>query len=138
VESTTHARAGSVRCSGAWRTRSARRRPPDASSSAALSESSACPFVRRAPERCPIYRPTAAYGHFGRSEKPGFFTWEKTDRAAELKDRLFGGKVSSKAAKSEAPKAKASKAEPKADAKNGAKADAKKGAKKAKETRAEA
>jgi S-adenosylmethionine synthetase len=86
----------------------------------------------------PIYRPTAAYGHFGRSEKPGFFTWEKTDRAAELKDRLFGGKVSSKAAKSEAPKAKASKAEPKADAKNGAKADAKKGAKKAKESRAEA
>jgi S-adenosylmethionine synthetase len=86
----------------------------------------------------PIYRPTAAYGHFGRTEKPGFFTWEKTDRAAELKDRLFGGKVSSKAAKSEAPKAKASKAEPKADAKNGAKADAKKGAKKAKESRAEA
>ena len=86
----------------------------------------------------PIYRPTAAYGHFGRSEKPGFFTWEKTDRAAELKDRLFGGKVSSKAAKSEAPKAKASKAEPKAEAKNGAKADAKKGAKKAKESRAEA
>jgi S-adenosylmethionine synthetase len=86
----------------------------------------------------PIYRPTAAYGHFGRTEKPGFFTWEKTDRAAELKDRLFGGKVSSKAAKSEAPKAKASKAEPKAEAKNGAKADAKKGAKKAKESRAEA
>jgi S-adenosylmethionine synthetase len=82
----------------------------------------------------PIYRPTAAYGHFGRSEKPGFFTWEKTDRAAELKDRLFGGKVSSKAAKSEAPKAKAAKAAEK----NGAKADAKKGAKKAKETRAEA
>jgi S-adenosylmethionine synthetase len=82
----------------------------------------------------PIYRPTAAYGHFGRSEKPGFFTWEKTDRAAELKDRLFGGKVSGKAAKSEAPKAKA----PKAADKSGAKADAKKGAKKAKETRAEA
>jgi S-adenosylmethionine synthetase len=30
----------------------------------------------------PIYRPTAAYGHFGRSEKT--FTWEQTDRADEL------------------------------------------------------
>jgi S-adenosylmethionine synthetase len=30
----------------------------------------------------PIYRPTAAYGHFGRSEKT--FTWERTDHAAEL------------------------------------------------------
>jgi S-adenosylmethionine synthetase len=28
----------------------------------------------------PIYRPTAAYGHFGRPE----FPWERTDRAAEL------------------------------------------------------
>ncbi len=27
----------------------------------------------------PIYKPTAAYGHFGRSE----FSWENTDRAAE-------------------------------------------------------
>lgn len=31
----------------------------------------------------PIYRPTAANGHFGRNE-PGF-TWEKTDKAAALK-----------------------------------------------------
>jgi len=30
--------------------------------------------------RRPIYRRTAAYGHFGRSE----FTWEKTDRARQL------------------------------------------------------
>jgi S-adenosylmethionine synthetase len=30
----------------------------------------------------PIYLPTAAYGHFGRDE----FPWEKTDRAAVLKD----------------------------------------------------
>ena len=30
----------------------------------------------------PIYRPTAAYGHFGRSEAT--FTWERTDRAEEL------------------------------------------------------
>jgi S-adenosylmethionine synthetase len=32
----------------------------------------------------PIYRPTAAYGHFGR-EEPNF-TWEKTDKAAALRD----------------------------------------------------
>ncbi|MBZ0117887.1 MAG: methionine adenosyltransferase, partial [Sandaracinaceae bacterium] len=35
----------------------------------------------------PIYRPTSAYGHFGRTEKT--FTWERTDRAAELADRLL-------------------------------------------------
>jgi S-adenosylmethionine synthetase len=33
--------------------------------------------------RRPIYKPTAAYGHFGRSG-PGF-TWEKTDRADALR-----------------------------------------------------
>jgi len=43
----------------------------------------------------PIYRPTAAYGHFGRTEKNSF-TWERTDRAEEL-------------AAAFAPKAKASK-----------------------------
>jgi S-adenosylmethionine synthetase len=32
----------------------------------------------------PIYRSTAAYGHFGREEPE--FTWEKTDKAAALKD----------------------------------------------------
>ena len=33
----------------------------------------------------PIYRATAAYGHFGRAPEEGMFTWEKTDRAADLK-----------------------------------------------------
>ena len=33
--------------------------------------------------RRPIYRKTAAYGHFGRTEKE--FTWEATDKAAELR-----------------------------------------------------
>jgi len=33
--------------------------------------------------RRPIYKPTAAYGHFGRTG-PGF-TWERTDRAAALR-----------------------------------------------------
>jgi S-adenosylmethionine synthetase len=32
--------------------------------------------------RRPIYEKTAAYGHFGRTEKS--FTWERTDRAEEL------------------------------------------------------
>jgi S-adenosylmethionine synthetase len=35
----------------------------------------------------PIYRPTAAYGHFGRNEKT--FSWESTHRAAELADALM-------------------------------------------------
>lgn len=34
----------------------------------------------------PIYLPTAAYGHFGRSEPT--FTWERTDKAAALRDAL--------------------------------------------------
>jgi len=33
--------------------------------------------------RRPIYRPTAAYGHFGREDEG--FTWEETDKADELK-----------------------------------------------------
>lgn len=32
----------------------------------------------------PIYRPTAAYGHFGREEEN--FTWERTDKAEILRD----------------------------------------------------
>ena len=34
----------------------------------------------------PIYAPTASYGHFGRTEKT--FTWERTDRAEELRAAL--------------------------------------------------
>ncbi|MBI4488056.1 MAG: methionine adenosyltransferase [Deltaproteobacteria bacterium] len=33
----------------------------------------------------PIYRPTASYGHFGRTPENGYFTWEKTDRVEDLK-----------------------------------------------------
>jgi S-adenosylmethionine synthetase len=33
--------------------------------------------------RRPIYKATAAYGHFGRSEEG--FTWEKTDKAEALR-----------------------------------------------------
>ena len=34
--------------------------------------------------RRPIYRQTAAYGHFGRPDLD--LPWERTDRAAELRD----------------------------------------------------
>jgi S-adenosylmethionine synthetase len=40
----------------------------------------------------PIYRRTAAYGHFGRSE----FSWEKTDRAKQMALDLLPGKVKGK------------------------------------------
>ncbi|MBO0749708.1 MAG: methionine adenosyltransferase [Porphyrobacter sp.] len=33
----------------------------------------------------PIYRKTAAYGHFGRTPEGDFFPWEKTDLVADLK-----------------------------------------------------
>jgi S-adenosylmethionine synthetase len=41
----------------------------------------------------PIYRATAAYGHFGRSE----FAWEKTNRAEQIAADLLGGKPKGKA-----------------------------------------
>ena len=34
--------------------------------------------------RRPVYRKTAAFGHFGRTEDS--FTWEATDKAATLKE----------------------------------------------------
>jgi S-adenosylmethionine synthetase len=39
-------------------------------------------IIRDLDLRRPIYRKTAAYGHFGRSDKD--FTWERTDRADAL------------------------------------------------------
>lgn len=38
--------------------------------------------------RKPIFRPTAAHGHFGRKPEGDFFTWERTDKAAELRRLL--------------------------------------------------
>jgi S-adenosylmethionine synthetase len=64
----------------------------------------------------PIYRPTSAYGHFGRSE----FSWESTERAAKLASDLLG--VTIKPSKSESkPKGKAAKSNGESHA-NGAKA----------------
>ncbi len=54
-------------------------------------------MIRHLNLRQPIYRPTAAYGHFGREyrrvrgpkgERIEFFSWEKTDKAAELRRAL--------------------------------------------------
>ncbi|HZF94641.1 MAG TPA: methionine adenosyltransferase [Allosphingosinicella sp.] len=39
----------------------------------------------------PIYRRTAAYGHFGRDAEGDFFPWEKTDLAEALKTALASG-----------------------------------------------
>jgi S-adenosylmethionine synthetase len=47
--------------------------------------------------RRPIYRKTAAYGHFGRTNEPDF-TWEATDKAATLKEQA-GAKREAVAAK---------------------------------------
>jgi S-adenosylmethionine synthetase len=41
-------------------------------------------LIRELDLRRPIYRKTAAYGHFGRSEAD--FTWERTDKAARLRE----------------------------------------------------
>jgi S-adenosylmethionine synthetase len=42
----------------------------------------------------PIYKRTAAYGHFGRDE----FTWEKTGRAEKMRDDLLHPTVSAASA----------------------------------------
>jgi S-adenosylmethionine synthetase len=59
--------------------------------------------------RRPIYRKTAAYGHFGRSESE--FTWERTDKAARLRDaaRSAGAVIVGKAARNGQGKAPATK-----------------------------
>ncbi len=79
----------------------------------------------------PIYRDTAAYGHFGREE----FTWERTNRARAIASDLLGSAkgvvtTAKKAAKKTAKKA-AKKAAKKTVAKKATKKTAKKAAKKA-------
>ena len=64
--------------------------------------------------RRPIFRKTAAYGHFGREDAE--FTWEQTPRVAELKDHAHAGnghaaagngKANGKAAPAKKPAGKA-------------------------------
>jgi len=43
-------------------------------------------IIRDLDLRRPIYKKTAAYGHFGREDDLESFTWEKTDKADALKD----------------------------------------------------
>ena len=45
-------------------------------------------IIKRLNLRRPIYRQTAAYGHFGRSGEG--FTWELTDAVKELKEAVLG------------------------------------------------
>ncbi len=43
-------------------------------------------IIRQLNLQAPVYLPTAAYGHFGRTpDAAGHFSWEKTDKAEELK-----------------------------------------------------
>jgi S-adenosylmethionine synthetase len=46
-------------------------------------------IIRKLDLKRPIYQPTAAYGHFGRTPHEGFFTWEKIDMSAALQS-TFG------------------------------------------------
>ena len=42
-------------------------------------------IIRALDLKRPIYRRTAAYGHFGRPAENGYFTWERTDRSEALR-----------------------------------------------------
>ena len=44
--------------------------------------------------RRPIFRKTAAYGHFGRTDKE--FTWERTNRASALRAAVSGASAQAK------------------------------------------
>jgi S-adenosylmethionine synthetase len=62
-------------------------------------------LIRHLDLRRPIFRKTAAYGHFGRSDAD--FTWERTDKASALKDAARTAPVAK--GKAAAPKRRASK-----------------------------
>jgi S-adenosylmethionine synthetase len=62
-------------------------RVPDSKLSAALREVfdfRPASIIRSLDLKRPIYRATAAYGHFGRSSSNGFFPWERVDMADAL------------------------------------------------------
>jgi S-adenosylmethionine synthetase len=42
-------------------------------------------IIRTLDLKRPIYKKTAAYGHFGRAPEGGFFTWERDDRVDDLR-----------------------------------------------------
>src|SRR5690349_2603385 len=64
-------------------------------------------LIRELDLRRPIFRKTAAYGHFGRNDAD--FTWEKTDKAAALKDAARGNAGAASKGKAPATKRKSAK-----------------------------
>jgi S-adenosylmethionine synthetase len=64
-------------------------------------------LIRELDLRRPIFRATAAYGHFGREDKN--FTWENTDKAAALAADAKGGTVAKSKATPAATSARPSK-----------------------------
>jgi len=54
-------------------------------------------LIRELDLRRPIFRKTAAYGHFGRTDSE--FTWERTDRAEALREAASGTHAASKPAR---------------------------------------
>jgi S-adenosylmethionine synthetase len=68
----------------------------------------------------PIYRQTAAYGHFGRKD----FPWESTQRAAELRDALIDGNKTKVAVSKKDEKKEEKKDEKKKKGKSGSSAEA--------------
>ncbi len=53
-------------------------------------------IIRALDLKRPIYKKTAAYGHFGRTAENGYFTWERADRVEALR-RAAGGTSRSQA-----------------------------------------
>ena len=76
----------------------ARARSTSTSTCAPAPSASTCDLHR------PIYQKTAAYGHFGREDHD--FTWEKTDKAAALREAAGLGEPSGAAAGSSAQRAR--------------------------------
>jgi len=65
--------------------------PAIATGVARLFDLSALGIIKELNLRRPLYRPTAAYGHFGRTDIE--VPWESTGRAKELAAELGGGRV---------------------------------------------
>ncbi len=71
----------------------------------ALFDARPAALTRELDLRRPIYRKTAAYGHFGRTEPE--FTWERTNKAVALADAARSGKIVAVSNGTRAPKGKA-------------------------------
>jgi S-adenosylmethionine synthetase len=68
---------------------------PDAKLSAALRELfdfRPAGIIKKLDLRRPIYRATAAYGHFGRTARDGLFPWEQADMVERLRSAFGNGR----------------------------------------------